>query len=216
MNSAVTDVGKTSTSSIPGLNSFWVQMSVMIGFTVLLSLLLDFLKIWPQEWIVPVKAWVTQFFTWLDKEAAIGPLKFKTVTRSIAWLLEQPLDWAEYILHRGIKTKDFPAIFWIFAPVIGLFVFHKHFGMQRSLMCVLAIWALTLADNVLFQFGLFELPRTILEAFGVKKLDALPWIVIVAGVGILGHWIGGWKLALFSAGCIGYLAVMGILSAKLF
>jgi len=210
MNSAVTDFGKTPPSSIPRVNSFWVQMCVMIGFTVLLSLVLDFMKVWPQEWIVPIKVWVTQFFTWLDKEAAIGSLKFKTVTRSISWLLEQPLDWAEYILYRGIKAKDLPAIFWIFAPVIGLCVFHKKFGMQRSLMVVLAIWAITLADNVLLQFGLFELPRTILEAIGVKKLDALPWIVIVAGVGILGHWIGGWKLALFSAGCIGYLAVMGL------
>ncbi len=131
MNSAVTDLGKTPSSSVPGLHSFWVQMAAMICFTVLLSLMLDFMKIWPQEWIVPIKEWITQFFTWLDKEAGIGPLKFKTVTRSVSWLLEQPLDWAEYILYRGIKAKQLPAIFWIFAPIICLCVLHKRFGLQR-------------------------------------------------------------------------------------
>ena len=210
MTSAVTDVGKTPPSSVPGLNSFWVQMAVMICFTVVLSLVLDFMKVWPQEWIVPIKEWVTRFFTWLDKEAAIGPVKFKTVTRSVSWLLEQPLDWAEYILYRGIKAKLLPAIFWIFMPVIGLAVLHKRFGLHRCLIAVAAIWAITLADNVVVQSGLYELPRTAMDALGIKKLDALPWVVIVAGAGILGHWIGGWKLALFSAGCIGYLAVMGL------
>lgn len=210
MTSAVTDVGKSPPPSVPGLSSFWVQFAAMISFTVLLSLVLDFMKVWPQEWIVPIKEWVTQFFTWLDKEAGIGPLKFKTVTRSVAWLLEQPLDWAEYILYRGIKVKQFPAIFWIFGPLIGLAILRRRIGMQKCLLGVAAIWAVMLADNVLFHTGLFQLPALVLDAIGVKKLDALPWVVIVAGAGILGHWIGGWKLALFSAGCIGYLAIMGL------
>ncbi len=210
MNSAVTDVGKTPSSNVPGLNSFWAQMGAMICVTVLLSLVLDFMKVWPQEWIVPIKEWVTRFFTWLDKEAGIGPLKFKTVTRSIAWLLEQPLDWAEYILYRGIKAKQFPAIFWIFGPLIALAALHNRFGMQKCLLAVASIWAVMVADNVLLHTGLFQLPATVLDVLGVKKLDALPWVVIVAGAGILGHWIGGWKLALFSAGCIGYLAIMGL------
>ncbi|MEM9470341.1 MAG: ABC transporter permease subunit [Pseudomonadota bacterium] len=210
MNSAVTDIGKPPSSNVLGLNSFWVQMGAMVCFTVLLSLVLDFMKVWPQEWIVPIKEWVTRFFTWLDKEAGVGPLKFKTVTRSVAWLLEQPLDWAEYILYRGIKAKQFPAIFWIFGPLIAMAALHNRFGMQKCLLAIAAIWAVMIADNVLLQTGLFQLPATVLDALGVKKLDALPWVVIVAGAGILGHWIGGWKLALFSAGCIGYLAVMGL------
>jgi glycine betaine/proline transport system permease protein len=210
MNAVVADTDKASPSGIPGVTSFRVQMVAMISVTILLSLVLDFLKVWPQDWIVPIKTWVTQFFTWLDKDAGIGPLKFKMVTRSISWLLEQPLDWAEYILYRGIKAKQFPAIFWTFAPVIGLCLLHKRFGLWQCLLAVAAVWTITLADNLLFQAGLFELPRTILDALGVKKLDALPWIVMVAGAGILGHWIGGWKLAVFSAACIGYLAVMGL------
>lgn len=210
MNAVAADIDKTSPSGIPGMTSFRVQMAVMIGVTILLSLVLDFLKVWPQDWIVPIKTWVTQFFTWLDKDAGIGPLKFKMVTRSISWLLEQPLDWAEYILYRGIKAKQLPAIFWTFAPIIGLCLLHKRFGLWQCLLAVAALWILTLADNLLFQAGLFELPRTVLDALGVKKLDALPWIVMVAGAGILGHWIGGWKLAVFSAACIGYLAVMGL------
>lgn len=47
---------------------------------------------------------------------------------------------------------------------------------------------------------------------GIRSIGAppIPWIAVVIGVGILGHWIGGWRLALFSAGCFLYLAVFGL------
>jgi len=41
-------------------------------------------------------------------------------------------------------------------------------------------------------------------------LPPLPWVAIVIGIGILGHWIGGWRLALFCAGCFLYLAIFGL------
>lgn len=47
---------------------------------------------------------------------------------------------------------------------------------------------------------------------GIRDLDIppLPWIAIAAGAGILGHWIKDWKLGLFSAGCVLYLALFGL------
>lgn len=41
-------------------------------------------------------------------------------------------------------------------------------------------------------------------------LPALPWISIVAGVSILGHWAGGRRLAWFCGLCTFYLAIFGL------
>lgn len=38
----------------------------------------------------------------------------------------------------------------------------------------------------------------------------LPWIAIVAGLGIFGHWIAGWRLALLAAGGFLYIALFGL------
>ncbi len=47
---------------------------------------------------------------------------------------------------------------------------------------------------------------------GVQAWDVppLPWVVIVAGTCILGHWIGGRRLAIFSGLCGFYLAIFGL------
>ena len=74
---------------------------------------------WPAEWVLPLKVWLTDFFKWLGKEAAIGDYKFKEFTRSISWVLAQPLKWAEYALFRGIKVLGLPPIPWV-AFVIGI------------------------------------------------------------------------------------------------
>jgi glycine betaine/proline transport system permease protein len=42
------------------------------------------------------------------------------------------------------------------------------------------------------------------------KWPPLPWIAIVAGAAILGHWIGGTRLAVFSGLCAFYLAIFGL------
>ena len=102
---------------------------------------------WPAEWIVPLKLWLTDFFKWLGKEAAIGDVKVKEITRSISWLLAQPLKWTEYALYRGFKDIGLPPI---------------------------------------------------------------PWVAFVIGVGILGHWIGGIRLAIFCVVSFTYLAIFGL------
>ncbi|MBL8582688.1 MAG: ABC transporter permease subunit [Rhizobiaceae bacterium] len=42
------------------------------------------------------------------------------------------------------------------------------------------------------------------------KVQPLPWVAVVAGVAILGHWIAGRRLAWFSGICTAYLAVFGL------
>lgn len=58
-------------------------------------------------------------------------------------------------------------------------------------------------------------PLALIEALlyaGFRDLDLppLPWVVVVAGTGILAHWAGGRKLALLCAGSAAYIAVFGL------
>ncbi len=87
---------------------------MLLGFAVisiLVSKMVPPLDDWPAEWLVPVRVWVTDFFAWLSAVA-------KPVTRSIAWVLSQPLAFAEALLFRGIPNLDVKPLPWI-AIVIG-------------------------------------------------------------------------------------------------
>ncbi len=115
----------------------------LIGFvivSVLISKLVPALDDWPAEWLVPMRAWVTDFFAWFSAFA-------KPVTRAISYVLSQPLAAVEALLYRG-------------APNLGI--------------------------------------------------APLPWISIVIGAGLLGHWIGGRRLGIFCGLCAFYLAIFGL------
>lgn len=124
-----------------------LQFAIIIAAGIALSVVWDGALRWPADYVIPMQRWITEFFEWLGKEAAIGPMKFRDVTRLIADILEQPLDWAEYLLYRGVRSLDLPPI---------------------------------------------------------------PWLTLVLGVAILAHWIGGWRLALFAALALLYLALFGL------
>lgn len=129
------------------------QFLAVFAFGVGLSWVWDGATRWPVDWVIPMKAWITEFFAWLGKEAGIGEYKFRDFTRLIGALLKVPLKWAEYTLYRGIKLP--------------------------------------------------------FENFTVT-LPPVPWIAMVLGVAIFGHWISGWRLALFAGGAMLYLAVFGL------
>ncbi len=150
----------TVTASDPGAGAMKNSIGVLLKKHTLLAQLVGITAIgmiismvwegairWPAELVLPLKFWLTDFFKWLGKEAAIGDYKFKEFTRSISWVLAQPLKWTEYALFRGIKMLGLPPI---------------------------------------------------------------PWVAFVIGVGILGHWIGGVRLAIFCIVSFAYLAVFGL------
>jgi glycine betaine/proline transport system permease protein len=101
----------------------------------------------PDEWVVPLKLWITAFFKWLGSGLDFGLFTFRDLTRGLSWLLSWPLVWTEALLHKGYL------------------------------------------------------------ALGLAQL---PWPAIVLGVGILGHWIGGWRLALLGGLGFHYLALFGV------
>lgn len=108
--------------------------------TLVLARNLPFLDTWPVAWVVPVRGWVTDFFAWFSVVA-------KPATRTISWVLAQPMALIETLLYRGVPAWKWPP---------------------------------------------------------------LPWITIVAGTMILGHWTGGRRLAVFSGLCAFYLALFGL------
>ncbi len=123
---------------VPGVTGSALLVLVgIIVVSVILARFLPFLDKWPTEWIVPARAWVTDFFAWFAAFA-------KPVTRALSWLLAQPLAFVEALLYRGWLTWKWPP---------------------------------------------------------------LPWIAIVAGTAILGHWTGGRRLALFAGASAFYLAI---------
>jgi glycine betaine/proline transport system permease protein len=116
---------------------------LILAFVIVSLLIAKFippLDIWPQDWLVPVRDWVTAFFAWFSGVA-------KPVTRAISWVLSLPLALVEALLYRGLPNWELPP---------------------------------------------------------------LPWVAIVFGAGVLGHWIAGVRLALFCAACTFYLAVFGL------
>ena len=138
--------------NLPGMdyvfrNPRMFQFIGVVSFGLLIAWAWEGAIRWPAEWVIPLKIWLTDFFKWLGKEAAIGEIKFKEITRSISWVLAQPLKWTEYALYRGFKTLGLPPI---------------------------------------------------------------PWVAFVVGVGILGHWIGGIRLAIFCVVSFAYLAIFGL------
>lgn len=48
-----------------------------------------------------------------------------------------------------------------------------------------------------------------------KQVPALPWITVVGLAALLGHWLGGWRSALFGAAAFTYLALFGVWQASM-
>ncbi|MBX3583363.1 MAG: ABC transporter permease subunit [Rhizobiaceae bacterium] len=139
----MTDTTMRATADRPSVGIFGPHILVFGTFvvaTVALAALFPPLDTWPEEWVLPVREWVTEFFAWLGAVA-------KPVTRTIAWLLAQPLAFVEAVLYRGVPD------------------------------------------------------------WGLKPL---PWVAVVAGAVLIGHWLAGARLALFAGSCTAYLAVFGL------
>ena len=75
---------------------------------------------YPSAWQIPFKDYISASMKWLVEDAAIGPLSFIEFTRAIAWLIEQPYQFALSVLANGFSvgqgkeaTIVLPAVSWI-------------------------------------------------------------------------------------------------------
>ncbi|RDD60947.1 ABC transporter permease [Ferruginivarius sediminum] len=65
---------------------------------------MEWLAHYPDEWVLPLRDWVSEAMEWLVKEATFGLFTFKEFTRGIAWLLNVPLQACLVLLAHGLEV----------------------------------------------------------------------------------------------------------------
>jgi len=173
---------------LPRARSGWVFLAAAAGLVLVVYALAEtapWLARYPREAVVPLRYWISDFMKWLINEADLGLFTFKELTRSIAWLLQWPLDAADGLLASGFKLTNeagdvayrLPRLSWI--AVIGTVVVLGHYARDRKLAALVGACFLYLA-----AFGQWDSAMVTLSSI----LIAVPFGV--AGgllVGILGH-----------------------------
>ena len=149
---------------------FWVLSGLWFAVIAVTTLLFFNAKVWlpwtlkyPRAWQLPLKGWITDFMKWLVNDATFGLFTFKELTRSIAWLLDWPLQLATSLLSTGFvqgqgaqAVQILPPLSWIalaalpvlmalyardrvLAVLVGVcFVYLAIFGQWDSAMVTLA------------------------------------------------------------------------------
>ena len=212
----------------PQSTLFQALAVVVVG--VVLALVFDWARVWPTEWVIPIKVWISDTFVYLDKQATLGLFTVKQATRTLSWMLKQPLLWSEYLLWKGARPHQLLPIFWMAAAAVAGIVAYRMRGPRIAAIVVMVTLGVVLVDSLPIVFGsiakalrvqpimapealigISQWPADLLKAMMTKsKVRYVPWVAIVLGFGILGHWVGGWRLALTSVLCMGYLAVTGL------
>lgn len=99
---------------------------VIFSCALLLSLLLaqrgaDFLPVWalvfPGEWTIDFQGYVAKAMYWLVDDAAIGPLAFSDISRSLAWLIDAPMDVLRKLTVAGFHSGSGAAAVQVFPPL---------------------------------------------------------------------------------------------------
>jgi glycine betaine/proline transport system permease protein len=135
-----------------------IQFVVVAVLGVLLSLVWDGATRWPTPWVIPMEGWVTDFITWLKRDASILGVQFKDITRGVGAGLKEPVNWVDYVLVRGSKLLGLKQLPWI-GVVAGITIFAHWVGG----------WRLTLLTLLSFLYVVF---------FGLWK-DAMRTMTIV-------------------------------------
>ncbi len=185
---------------------------------------------WPKEWVIPIKLWISDFFRWLDKEATLGLFTVKQLTRTLSWVLKQPLIWTEQLLWKGAKPYEFLPVMWIAISLAVGIVASRLRGQNFAMIVVAVLLGVVVIDSLPFILlsltkalkiapwmeaqaftGISQIPADMLDAVMTsKKLKHIPWIAVVLGFGVFGHWVGGWRLAGAVVLSMSYLAVTGL------
>ncbi len=110
------------------INPWLIAWAVALSVTVLLIGMKDALP-WafkyPRDWVIPLRYWISDFMKWLMNDFDLGLFTFRELTRSIAWLIEQPYLIVKSLLSTGFlkgqgsyAVEVFPRISWI-ALIVG-------------------------------------------------------------------------------------------------
>jgi len=111
----------------------WLLWAAALALTVLvyaLGELWPWALVYPSEWEVGLRLWISDFMRWLVNDATLGLFTFKEFTRSIAWALEWPLDAAKGVLAEGFElalgddTARVPRLSWVAVVLLAVVVGH--------------------------------------------------------------------------------------------
>ena len=128
----------------------------VVGFTVLIVYLGKSNIRWafkvPPGWRLPLRNQISDFMDWLVNVADLGLFTFYELTRSVSWLLEQPLDFATGVLATGLLSGEgsaavqlTPPLSWIAVTLLAMVLGHYARGWRLSLFvgacfCYLAVF----------------------------------------------------------------------------
>src|SRR5688572_1392553 len=99
MSLALSTPGRLHAASAQRLLLPVLEVLAIVAVTLLLAHLAPWTEKWPSGWVIPAKQWITDFFSWLGKEASLGLFTIRDLTRFIAWLLSLPLGFVEGLLY---------------------------------------------------------------------------------------------------------------------
>lgn len=134
MNRSVAITDKSAAAEVRP--SLWMIVLAVVIIGLALAFAVPSLRHWPDEWMIPVRNWVTQGFAWLAVVA-------KPLTRAISWVLAQPLNLAEALLFRGVPAWSIPPLPWI--AVVGCTTILAHWAGGRRLALFCGVASLYLA-----------------------------------------------------------------------
>ncbi len=130
---------------------------------------------YPRAWVLPLKSDITRFMKWLINDLDFGLFTFKEFTRSIAWVLDWPLQLAKGLLSEGFKIPLGDDAFYQTPPLSWL-----------ALIVVLTLFAYRVKDRGLAI--LVALCLLYLVVFGQwdSAMVTLSSIVVAVPLGVVG------------------------------
>ncbi len=94
----------------------------------------------PADWRLPLRDRISDFMDWLVNTADLGLFTFYELTRSISWLLEQPLHFASGVLATGLLSGEgsaavqlAPPLSWVAVTLLAMALGHYARGWRLSL-----------------------------------------------------------------------------------
>jgi len=97
--------------------------------------------VYPDNWILPLDAWINDAFDWLVNRLSFGLFTFRDLTRAMSWLLEQPLNFALNLLAQGFGggldsgvPPTVPPLSWLAIIVALAMVAHRLGGTKLAIL----------------------------------------------------------------------------------
>ena len=180
---AVATIKRTGAPGHRGLVPWGVAL-VVLGGLWYSGPSLAWLSVWPDEWIIPLRYWISDLMQWLVKDATFGLFTFRELMRGIAWVLGLPLQACIHLLAEGVRiplpgetTLNLPPLPWFGVLLAMTFGAWQVGGRRLALLVFICI-------GYLAVFGQWASAMVTLSSI----LVGVPvGVVLGATLGILGY-----------------------------